>query len=101
MTNAYRLSVTQRPRPCKALPGILRWRAMDKILVVDDERDIRYAFHRMFDSDTLQVVDAASGEEVVEAVAKQRPDLVIMDITMGRTSGLDALRKLRELDPKL
>ncbi len=34
-------------------------------------------------------------------VAKERPNLVVMDIRMGATSGLDTLRKLRELDPKL
>jgi two-component system nitrogen regulation response regulator GlnG len=74
---------------------------MDKILVVDDEADIRRAFHRTLASDTLQVVDAANGEEAIRMVAKERPNLVVMDIRMGGTSGLDVLRKLRELDPKL
>ncbi|HUJ72779.1 MAG TPA: sigma-54 dependent transcriptional regulator, partial [Verrucomicrobiae bacterium] len=74
---------------------------MDKILVVDDEADIRRAFHRTLTSDTLQVVDAANGEEAIRMIAKERPNLVIMDIRMGTTSGLDTLRKLRELDPKL
>ena len=74
---------------------------MDKILVVDDEADIRRAFHRNLASDTLQVVDAANGDEAIRMVAKERPTLVLMDIRMGATSGLDTLRKLRELDPKL
>jgi len=74
---------------------------MDKILVVDDEADIRRAFHRTLASDALQVVDAANGEEAIRMIAKERPNLVIMDIRMGATSGLDTLRKLRELDPKL
>ena len=74
---------------------------MDKILVVDDEADIRRAFHRTLASDALQVVDAANGEEAIRMIAKERPNLVIMDIRMGTTSGLDTLRKLRELDPKL
>jgi two-component system nitrogen regulation response regulator GlnG len=74
---------------------------MDKILVVDDEADIRRAFHRNLASETLQVVDAANGEEAIRMVAKERPNLVVMDIRMGGTSGLDTLRKLRELDPKL
>ena len=71
---------------------------MDKILVVDDEADIRRAFHRNLASDALQVVDAGNGEEAIRMVAKERPNLVVMDIRMGATSGLDTLRKLRELD---
>ncbi len=74
---------------------------MDKILVVDDEADIRRAFHRNLASDTLQVVDAANGDEAIRMIAQERPNLVVMDIRMGATSGLDTLRKLRELDPKL
>jgi two-component system nitrogen regulation response regulator GlnG len=74
---------------------------MDKILVVDDEADIRRAFHRNLASDALLVVDAANGEEAIRMVAQERPNLVVMDIRMGATSGLDTLRKLRELDPKL
>ncbi len=74
---------------------------MDKILVVDDEADIRRAFHRNLASETLQVVDAGNGEEAIRMIAKERPNLVLMDIRMGATNGLDVLRKLRELDPKL
>jgi nitrogen regulation protein NR(I) len=74
---------------------------MDKILVVDDEADIRRAFHRNLASETLQIVDAGNGEEAIRMIAKERPNLVLMDIRMGATNGLDTLRKLRELDPKL
>ncbi|HTS19422.1 MAG TPA: sigma-54 dependent transcriptional regulator [Verrucomicrobiae bacterium] len=74
---------------------------MDKLLVVDDEADIRRAFQRNLTSETLQVVEAGNGEEAIRMVAKERPNLVVMDIRMGGTSGLDVLRKLRELDPKL
>jgi len=74
---------------------------MEKILIVDDDASIRYAFHRFFDSETVKVVEASKGEEVTLVVAKEHPDLVIMDITMGQMSGLDVLRKLHELDPKL
>jgi len=47
------------------------------------------------------VVDAGNAEEAIRMVAKERPNLVVMDIRMGGTSGLETLRKLRELDPKL
>ena len=74
---------------------------MDKILVVDDDADIRRAFRRNLESDTLHVVEAATAEAAIGMVARERPNLVVMDIRMGASSGLDTLRKLRELDPKL
>jgi len=74
---------------------------MEKILVVDDDADIRRAFRRNLETDVLKVVEAASGEEAIRQVAVERPDLIIMDIRMGATTGLDTLRKLRSLDPKL
>jgi len=74
---------------------------MEKILIVDDDADIRRAFRRNLEREDLQVIDASSGEEAVKRVAMERPDLLMMDIRMGATSGLDTLRKLRELDPRL
>jgi nitrogen regulation protein NR(I) len=74
---------------------------MDKILVVDDDADIRRAFRRNLESETLHVVDAAAAEDAIRMVAQERPNLVVMDIRMGTTNGLDTLRKLRELDPRL
>ncbi len=76
-------------------------RAMEKILVVDDDADIRRAFRRNLESDVLKVVEAGSGEEAIRQVAVERPDLIMMDIRMGATNGLDTLHKLRSLDPKL
>ncbi len=86
---------------CATSPGRLRCTAMEKILVVDDDADIRRAFRRNLESQTLQVVDASAAEDAIRMVAQERPNLVVMDIRMGTTSGLDTLRKLRELDPKL
>jgi nitrogen regulation protein NR(I) len=74
---------------------------MEKILVVDDDADIRRAFRRNLESDSLHVVDAAAAEDAIRMVALERPNLVVMDIRMGTTNGLDTLRKLRELDPRL
>jgi nitrogen regulation protein NR(I) len=74
---------------------------MDKILVVDDDADIRRAFRRSLERDDRRVVEAGSGEEAIRQIAAERPALVVMDIRMGATNGLDTLRKLRELDPKL
>lgn len=74
---------------------------MEKILVVDDDADIRRAFRRSLERDDLRVVEAGSGDEAIKQIATERPAVVVMDIRMGTTNGLDTLRKLRELDPKL
>ena len=68
---------------------------MDKILVVDDDADIRRAFRRNLESETLQVVDAPTAGDAIGMVARERPNLVVMDIRMGTANGLDTLRKLR------
>jgi two-component system nitrogen regulation response regulator GlnG len=74
---------------------------MEKILVVDDEADIRRAFRRNLESETIQIVEAADAHDAIRQVAAEQPHLVVMDIRMAGTSGLDALKKLRELNPKL
>src|SRR5438093_576932 len=74
---------------------------MEKILVVDDEADIRRAFRRNLDSEELRIVEATDGHDAIRQVAVEQPDVVVMDIRMAGTSGLDTLRKLRELNPKL
>ncbi|HUK82279.1 MAG TPA: sigma-54 dependent transcriptional regulator [Verrucomicrobiae bacterium] len=74
---------------------------MDKILIVDDDADIRRAFRRNLERDGLLVVEAGDGQQAIRQVAAERPDLVVMDIRMAGASGLDTLRKLRELNPKL
>jgi len=74
---------------------------MEKILVVDDEPDIRRAFRRNLETESLRIVEAGDGPDAIRQVAAEQPDLVVMDIRMAGTSGLDTLRKLRELNPKL
>ena len=73
---------------------------MDKLLLVDDEADVRYSFERIF-SDAVDLHTAASGEEALEVIPQIQPDLVIMDIRMGGLNGIETLRKIREFDIKL
>jgi two-component system nitrogen regulation response regulator GlnG len=76
-------------------------RAMQKVLVVDDEADIRRAFRRNLEGPDLAILEAADGAEAMRVIAQEQPDLVCMDIRLGGTNGLQTLRKLRELNPKL
>ncbi len=74
---------------------------MDKLLLIDDEADMQYSFRRIFGSPHMQVTTASSGEEGLRLVAQVRPDIVISDIRMAGMDGLETLRRIRQLDPKL
>ena len=74
---------------------------MDKLLLIDDEADVRYSFERIFGGqDGLELHTAGSGEEALELIPQLRPDLVIMDVRMGGISGIETLQRLREFDSK-
>src|SRR5208283_4770548 len=73
---------------------------MDKLLLIDDEADVQYSFRRIFDVPEIELTTADSGEEGLKLIARLKPDLVIMDVRMGGISGLETLRRLRQLDAK-
>src|ERR1700682_5706542 len=74
---------------------------MDKLLLIDEEADVHSSSRRIFDSPEIELNTAASGEEGLRLIPKLKPVLVIMDIRMGGLNGLETLRRLRQLDPKL
>src|SRR5713226_8944862 len=74
---------------------------MSKVLLVDDEEDVQYSFRRIFDSAEVELTTASSGEEGLKLIPKLKPDLVLMDVRMGGITGLETLRRIRHLDPKL
>jgi two-component system nitrogen regulation response regulator GlnG len=74
---------------------------MSKLLLIDDEEDVRYSFQRIFDSPEIEFASASSGEEGLKVIPKFKPDLVVMDVRMGGMNGLETLRRIRETNPKL
>jgi nitrogen regulation protein NR(I) len=74
---------------------------MSKLLLIDDETDVQYSFQRIFDSPEIELSTASSGEEGLKLIPKVKPDLVLMDIRMGGMSGLETLRRIRQMDSKL
>jgi DNA-binding NtrC family response regulator len=71
---------------------------MDKLLLVDDEPDVRYSFGRVFSSSEIELTTVSSGEEALLTFPRMLPDLVLMDVRMGGISGLETLRRLRQID---
>jgi CheY-like chemotaxis protein len=74
--------------------------SMAKILIAEDERDIRdlVAFTLRFAG--YEVFTAANGEEAVELAPNVNPDLILMDVRMPRMTGYEACR-IMKLDPGL
>lgn len=73
-----------------------------KILVVDDEEGFRELVIFEFTSLGYRVISAADGEEAVRVVrAEGDVDVVVSDVTMPRLNGLDAMREIKKLDPKI
>ncbi|MHB8521736.1 MAG: sigma-54-dependent transcriptional regulator [Limisphaerales bacterium] len=74
---------------------------MDKLLLVDDEADVQYSFRRIFDSPEIELTTVATGEDALKTIPRLKPDLVIMDVRLGAMTGLETLRRLRQIDAKL
>jgi two-component system KDP operon response regulator KdpE len=66
-----------------------------KILVVDDEPQIRRIMRTTLTAEGYSVYDARSGEEALDAVREQRFDLVLLDVNMPGIGGLEACRSIR------
>ncbi len=66
-----------------------------KILVVDDERHIVRLVQVNLEKVGYQVVTAYDGVEALEQVAKETPDMVILDVMMPRMDGFEVLKKLQ------
>ena len=74
---------------------------MAKILVVEDEPDNRELIRMVLEMAGHEVAEATNGEAGLEAIRQDRPDVVLMDISLpGRYDGLDVTRMVRA-DPNI
>ena len=72
-----------------------------RILVIDDEAAIRDSLKMILEYEDYQFVGAASGQDGLATVQKERPDAVLLDIKMPGMDGMEVLRKLHALDESL
>jgi len=72
---------------------------MPKILVVDDAAFMRLRAVKLLSDAGYLVVEAENGRVAVETYFRERPDAVLMDITMPEMDGLEALTEIRRQDP--
>ncbi len=71
-----------------------------KILIVDDEPGIRAALSQLLEYEGYTVRQAGNAVDALSEYTKFAPDLVFMDVKMAGIDGLEALKRLRELDPR-
>ncbi len=69
---------------------------MPKLLIVDDEVDIREFAKKFFKKRNLEVFTSSRGDEALSVIEKEKPDLVLLDIRMEGMTGVEVLRQLRE-----
>ena len=74
---------------------------MKKILVVDDEENIRLLYQEELEEEGYTVEVAAHGQEALEKVNAFQPHLVTLDIRMPGMDGVETLRKIREVQRDL
>ncbi len=72
---------------------------MAKIMVVDDEDAIRLLYSEELSEEGHEVSSYPDGESALEAFKKEKPDLVVLDITMPGMSGLEVVGKMKEMAP--
>ncbi len=65
------------------------------VLVVDDEPQIRRVLRATLSSNGYEVIEAQSGQEAIEMVVTERPELILLDVNMPGMNGLEACNKIR------
>ena len=72
-----------------------------RVLVVDDDQDMRAAVAEFLNMQGFEVVEASNGLEALLQVKRLRPYAVVLDIMMPRLGGLQALQHIRAFDPRI
>src|SRR3984957_12554499 len=74
---------------------------MARLLVIDDEPNLQYSLVKSLSSETLEVATAGTARQGIEAVRRQPPDAVILDVRLPDQPGLEAFEEIRRIDPRL
>ncbi|MGI8794907.1 MAG: response regulator [Acidimicrobiales bacterium] len=70
-----------------------------RVLVCDDEEDLRLLYRTAFELEGAEVVDADDGDTGVDVARRWQPDLIVLDLQMPRMGGLSALPLIRAACP--
>lgn len=68
---------------------------MKRILIVDDEKNMRWVLGQALAADGFEVVEATDGKEALASIAEQAPDIMVLDHRMPAPDGMEVLRRIR------
>lgn len=71
---------------------------MGRILIIDDEQDLRSMLRAYMEAHDYQIEEASTGRQGLEAYLSWQPDLVITDIIMPDINGIDLVKRVRQRD---
>src|SRR5665213_2068191 len=74
---------------------------MAKLLIVDDESDIREFARNFFKKRKIDVFVSSGGRHALDLISKENPDLVLLDVRMEEMTGIEVLRELRKVNPSI
>ncbi len=74
---------------------------MSRILIIDDDDQLRRSFEKLLREEGYDVCSAASGETGLQQVRKTMPDLVMLDMRLPGMNGFETFKLLHDMDPKL
>ncbi len=73
----------------------------ETVWIVDDDRSIRWVLEKALQQEGMNTQSFDSAESVLSKLSRQQPDVIISDIRMPGSSGLDLLARIREMHPRL
>ncbi|WCL47914.1 sigma-54-dependent transcriptional regulator [Leptospira sp. GIMC2001] len=72
-----------------------------KIFICDDEKDIRRTLKGILEDENYYVEDFSTGKALLKTLSKERPDLVLLDVWIGKEDGIEILDECRKIYPLL
>ena len=70
---------------------------MNKILLVDDERNVHYSLQRAL-GEAFRLISAFSGEEALQRLNSEKPQLILLDVKLPGADGLETLQRIKAID---
>ena len=70
---------------------------MNKILLVDDERNVHYSLQRAL-GEAFRIISAFSGEEALQRLSGEKPHLILLDVKLPGSDGLETLQRIKAID---
>jgi two-component system alkaline phosphatase synthesis response regulator PhoP len=67
-----------------------------KVLIVDDDMILREMYEARLKEEGLVILSASDGEEALNKVSSEKPDILLLDIMMPKVNGIDVMKKMRE-----